>query len=161
LYLGRYGGDARGLATMERAAQMARDARVKWTREDFLWGRIESHKGEFDWTYYDHLVACAKRNGITVYGIACYWSAWTKLYTQEGADDYIRYLKAMVGHYQKDIKNWKIWNEPKIFFRQGLKELYAELLTRSYLCAIVSGVEPRTFWYDFRNDGDNPINFEH
>ena len=37
----------------------------------------------------------------------------------------------------------------------------AELIARSYLCAIVSGVEPRTFWYDFRNDGDDPIYFEH
>jgi hypothetical protein len=37
----------------------------------------------------------------------------------------------------------------------------AELIARSYLCAIVSGVEPKTFWYDFRNDGDDPIYFEH
>ncbi len=29
------------------------------------------------------------------------------------------------------------------------------------LCAIVSGVEPRTFWYNFRNDGDDPVYFEH
>ena len=35
------------------------------------------------------------------------------------------------------------------------------MIARSYLCAIVSGVEPRTFWYDFRNDGDDPIYFEH
>jgi hypothetical protein len=37
----------------------------------------------------------------------------------------------------------------------------AELIARSYLCAIVSGVEPRTFWYNFRNDGADPIYFEH
>lgn len=37
----------------------------------------------------------------------------------------------------------------------------AELIARSYLCAIVSGVEPRTFWYNFRNDGDDPVYFEH
>jgi hypothetical protein len=37
----------------------------------------------------------------------------------------------------------------------------AEFIARSYLCAIVSGVEPKTFWYDFRNDGDDPIYFEH
>ncbi len=37
----------------------------------------------------------------------------------------------------------------------------AELLARTYLCSVVSGVEPRTFWYDFRNDGDDPIYFEH
>ena len=37
----------------------------------------------------------------------------------------------------------------------------AELITRSYLCSIVSGVEPRTFWDNFRNDGEDPIYFEH
>jgi hypothetical protein len=36
----------------------------------------------------------------------------------------------------------------------------AELLARTYLCSIVSGVEPRTFWYDFRNDGEDQLYFE-
>ncbi len=270
VYLNRYGGDVEGLALMERAAQMARDAGVKWSREDFSWGRIERQRGQFDWAYYDNLVACARRNGITVYAIVGYWTGWTKPYTSEGIDDYVHFLKEMVRHYQKEIKQWEIWNEPNIFFWQGPKDLYAELLTksyaaikeidpgaqvlglstagidhkfisrmlemrapfdiltihpyrthlndlafiedlkkasdqvrltdgkrrpvwltemgwathtphntlrqdfaantlraqaeliaRSYLCAIVSGVEPRTFWYDFRNDGDDPIYFEH
>jgi hypothetical protein len=30
------------------------------------------------------------------------------------------------------IKQWEIWNEPNIFFWQGPKDLYAELLTKSY-----------------------------
>ena len=270
VYLNRYGGDEAGLALMERAAQMARDAGVKWSREDFSWGRIERQRGQFDWTYYDNLVACARRNGITVYAIVGYWTGWTKPYTSEGIDDYVRFLKVMVRRYQKEIKQWEIWNEPNIFFWDGPKDLYAELLTksyaaikeidpkaqvlglstagidhkfisrmlelkapfdiltihpyrahlndlafiddlkkvsdqvklpdgtrrpvwltemgwathtphnalrqdfvpttlraqaeliaRSYLCAIVSGVDPRTFWYDFRNDGEDPIYFEH
>ena len=37
----------------------------------------------------------------------------------------------------------------------------AELIARTYLCSIVSGVDPRTFWYNFRNDGDDPFYFEH
>jgi len=182
----------------------------------------------------------------------------------------VRFVKALVRRYGTQIKCWEIWNEPNIFFWQGPKDLYAELLTksyaaikeadataqvlglstagidqkfigrmlelkapfdvltihpyrsrlndvafiedlkkvsdqvklpdgkrrpvwltemgwathtphnslrqdfvpsslraqaeliaRSYLCAIVSGVEPRTFWYDFRNDGEDPIYFEH
>jgi hypothetical protein len=270
VYLNRYGGDARGLALMERAAQMARDAGVKWSREDFSWGRIEPQRGRFDWTYYDNLVACARRNGITVYAIVGYWTGWTKPYTPEGIEDYVRFVKELVRRYQKEIKQWEIWNEPNIFFWQGPKDMYAELLAksyaaikeidpeaqvlglstagidskyidrmlelkapfdiltihpyrthlndvafiadlkkvsdqvklpdgrrrpvwltemgwatptphntarqdfapntlraqaeliaRSYLCAIVSGVEPRTFWYNFRNDGDDPIYFEH
>jgi hypothetical protein len=270
VYLNRYGGDAGGLALMERAAQMARDAGMKWSREDFSWGRIERQRGQFDWTYYDNLVACARRNGISVYAIVGYWTGWTKPYTSEGIEDYVRFLKVLVRRYHQEIKQWEIWNEPNIFFWDGPKDLYAQLLTksyaaikevdpgaqvlglstagidqkfisrmlelqapfdiltihpyrthlddlafiedlkkvsdqvklpdgarrpvwltemgwathtphntlrqdfptttlraqaeliaRSYLCAIVSGVEPRTFWYDFRNDGDDPIYFEH
>ncbi len=37
----------------------------------------------------------------------------------------------------------------------------AERIARCYLCSIVSGVDPRTFWYNFRNDGFDPIYFEH
>ena len=270
VYLNRYGGDAAGLARMERAARAARDAGVKWTREDFSWGRIEPQRGKFDWRFYDDLVACARSNGICVYGIAGYWAPWTKPYSDEGIEDYVKYLRAMVAHYRSDIKYWEIWNEPNIFFWQGPREMYArllsksyaaikdvdpdaqvlglstagvdkkfieqmlalnapfdiltihpyrkklddfgfirelenvsemvrlpggkrrpvwltemgwathtphntlrqdfaatplrtqaELIARSYLCAIISGIEPRTFWYDFRNDGDDPIYFEH
>ena len=46
-------------------------------------------------------------------------------------------------------------------FEPNSQRTQAELLARTYLCSIVSGVEPRTFWYDFRNDGDDPIYFEH
>jgi hypothetical protein len=265
LYLGRY----RPGPEMEQASRMARDAGVKWSREDFSWSRIEPRRGRFDWAFYDDLLACAKRNGISVYAIVGYWTFWTRPYTDEGVNDYVTYLKKLVERYKNDIHQWEIWNEPNIFFWQGPKELYAtlltksyaaikeidpkaevlglstagideqfikqmlalkapfdvltihpyrtvlddqgfikdlakvsdlvrlpdgrrrpvwltemgwsthtpqnalgqdfqpnskraqaELLARTYLCAIVSGVEPRTFWYDFRNDGEDPLDFE-
>lgn len=270
LYLNRYRGDASGLELMERAANLARDAGVKWSREDFSWSRIEPRKGQYQWDYYDQLVACAKRNGITVYAIVGYWAGWTQPYTEQGIEDYVRYVRELVQRYGRDIKQWEIWNEPNIFFWQGPKDMYAdllkrsyaaikevdpkaqvlglstagidnsyirhmldlkapfdiltihpyrkhlddlgfirdletvselvrlpdgtrrpvwltemgwathtphhtvgqdfapnslrtqaELITRSYLCAIASGVDPRTFWYNFRNDGEDPIYFEH
>jgi hypothetical protein len=265
VYLGRLSGP-----DMERSARAARAAGVKWSREDFTWARIERTKGRFDWTFYDQLLDCARRHGITVYAIVGYWAPWTRPYTEEGIDDYVRFLRELVKRYHRDIKQWEIWNEPNIFFWQGPKELYATLLTKSYaavketdpsaevlglstagidlrfiqdmlrrevpfdvltihpyrrvlddpkflddlrgvsdlvrrpdgrrrpvwltemgwathvphnalgqdfqpntqraqaellarvyLCAIVSGVEPRTFWYNFRNDGDDPFYFEH
>jgi hypothetical protein len=265
VYLCRYRGDE-----MERVAQAARDAGVKWSREDFSWSRIERQKGQFEWAYYDELLACAKRNGISVYAIVAGWPSWTKPYTDEAVNGYAIFLKELVKRYKNDIKHWEIWNEPNIFFWQGPKELYAtlliksytavkeadptaevlglstagidyefikqmlakqtpfdiltihpyrkilddqafiddlkkvsdlvklpdgrrrpvwltemgwathtphnaldqdfqpntlraqaELIARTYLCSIVSGVEPRTFWYDFRNDGEDPLYFEH
>jgi hypothetical protein len=265
VYLGRY-----SKQDMEEVAKKARDAGVKWSREDFGWSRIEPQPGKFTWDYYDHLLDCANRNGITVYAIVGYWTLWSKQYTSEGVDQYVTFVRQLVGRYKDRIHQWEIWNEPNIFFWQGPKELYAEMLKKSYaaikevdpsaqvlgistagidrafidkmlklgapfdvltihpyrtkyddqafindlmkvsdqvkspdgkrrpvwltemgwathtphhvlgqgfqpvsqrtqaeliarvyLASIVSGIEPRTFWYDFRNDGDDPIYFEH
>lgn len=269
-YLYRYPANAAGFAGMSRAAAVAQAAGVKWSREEFQWARIEPRRGEFQWDFYDRLLAIARQHGIQVYAIVGYWSGWTKPYTSEGIADYVRYLQALVRRYGRDIRHWEIWNEPNIFFWQGPKELYAdllkqsyaavkaidpaatvlglstagidfdyiqrmleldapfdiltihpyrrslndqafladlrkasdlvrrpdgtprpvwltelgwatysphntlrqdfapttlraqaELIVRCYLLSIVSGIEPRTFWYNFRNDGDDPFYFEH
>ena len=110
---------------------MGSQAGVKWSRKDFGWGRIEPAKGKFDWTFYDKMVSAAKRNGITIYGELGYWTGWTKPYTPEGIEDYCRYVTAVAAHYRNDVHHWEIWNEPNIS------------------------------WYDFRNDGSDPFNFEH
>jgi hypothetical protein len=35
------------------------------------------------------------------------------------------------------------------------------LLARAYIDAVASGAAPNISWYDFRNDGTDPFNFEH
>jgi len=140
LYLYRYGGDRKGLEEMDRAAKMGADAGVKWSREEMLWNRIEPAKGKFTWTFYDKVVATAKRNGISIYGLLDYWNEWTKPYTPEGIEDYCRYVTAVVEHYKDDIHHWEIWNEPNIFFWQGPREMYAELLKQAY--AAVKQADP-------------------
>jgi hypothetical protein len=125
---------------MERAAVMARDAGVKWIREGFSWGRIEPQRGKFDWKFYDALVAVAKENGISIYGLVSGWAPWTKPYSEEGIADYQAFLKELVQHYREDVHHWEIWNEPNIFFWQGPKEMYAELLRRSY--ATIKAADP-------------------
>jgi len=140
LYLYRYGGDAAGLAQMDRAAGLARAAGVKWTREEFQWHRMEPRPGEYDWTFYDALLDTATRHGISVYGLIAYWSSWTQPYTDQGVEDYCRFVRALVGHYKDRIKHWEIWNEPNIFFWSGPKEVYFTLLDRAY--AAVKEVDP-------------------
>lgn len=132
VYLYRYSGDAAGLSRMRKAAEMARAAGVKWSREEFQWHRIEPEKGKFDWSFYDKLVDTAQNNGISVYGIIAYWSWWTKPYTKEGVEDYARYCTALVTRYKDKIKHWEVWNEPNIFFWSGPKELYNDLLKAAY-----------------------------
>ena len=265
VYLNRFRGP-----DQEAVARAARDAGVKWSREDFGWGHIEREPGKFDWAFHDRLVDVARANGITIYAIVAYFPGWSKGYTSEGIDQYAAFVRQLVQRYRDRIQQWEIWNEPNIFFWQGPKELYAEcliksyqaiketdptaevlgistagidykfieqmlakktpfdvltihpyrktlddagfiadlkkasdlvklpdgarrpvwltemgwathvphhalrqdfepnsqrtqaeLLARTYLCSIVSGIEPRTFWYNFRNDGDDPVYFEH
>jgi hypothetical protein len=36
----------------------------------------------------------------------------------------------------------------------------AELLARAYLCMLSAGIHTNISWYDFRNDGDDPLYFE-
>ncbi len=135
IYLDRFRGP-----DLERAASMARDAGVKWTREGFSWGRIEPQRGHFEWSYYDGLVATAKRYGISLYGLVSGWAPWTTAYSAEGIRDYTDFLKELVRHYRADVHHWEIWNEPNIFFWQGPKEMYAELLRKSY--AAVKEADP-------------------
>ena len=52
--------------------------------------------------------------------------------------------------------NW--WNQEG-FLPTPLR-LQAELIARAYLSCIISGVDPKVFWYDLRNDGTDPHNFE-
>ena len=128
LYLYRYSNTPSGLVEMARAARLARDAGVKWSREEFAWGRIEPRKGRYDWSFYDRLVAAARREGISVYGLLAYWSPWTRPYTKEGIADYCRFAAAAATRYKNDIRHWEVWNEPNIFFWQGPRDLYADLL---------------------------------
>jgi hypothetical protein len=139
-YLYRYPATEAGLADMERAAAVAQAAGVKWSREEFQWARIEPRRGDFQWDFYDRMLETAKRHGIQTYAIVAYWSGWTKPYTAEGIDDYVRYLEALVRRYRADIRHWEIWNEPNIFFWQGPKDLYADLLKKSY--AAVKAIDP-------------------
>jgi hypothetical protein len=45
------------------------------------------------------------------------------------------------------------------FLATPLRE-QAELIVRTYLSCIISGIDPKVFWYDLRNDGTDPHNFE-
>ncbi|HSW45832.1 MAG TPA: beta-galactosidase [Phycisphaerae bacterium] len=132
LYLYRFGGWPQFKEPLTRTAELARRAGIKWTREEFHWARMEPQRGQYDWAFYDAMVDTARENGISVYGLLAYWSAWTKPYTAEGIEDYCRWASQVVRRYKDRIKHWEVWNEPNIGFWTGPKEMYAELLTRAY-----------------------------
>jgi hypothetical protein len=132
VYLYRYHWHPSGFDGMRRAAALARDAGVKWSREQFDWSGIEPARGKFDFSFHDRMVDVAHEHGMHVYGLLCYWTPWTKPYTKEGIEDFARYAEETARHYKDRIQHWEVWNEPNIFFWAGPKELYAELLARTY-----------------------------
>ena len=132
IYLYRNGNSEEGFANMKRVAERARDAGVKWSREEFQWQRIEPRRGEFDFSFYDRLLDTADAHGISVYALVCYWTNWTKPYEEEGFRDYCNYLRTLVRRYKGRIKHWEIYNEPNIFFWSGPRERYPRLLKMAY-----------------------------
>lgn len=132
LYLYRWRGNPKATASMNRAADLARRAGIKWTREEFQWGATEPQPGKFDFAFYDQMVEVAHAHGIHVYGLLCYWAPWAKANTPEGIEAYCRWAREVVRRYKGKIKHWEVWNEPNIFFWTGPKELYATLLDQAY-----------------------------
>ncbi len=51
-----------------------------------------------------------------------------------------RYAEATVSHFKDRVKFWEIYNEPNIFFWQGPKDLYSELVKRCY--DVIKKVDP-------------------
>ena len=132
VYLYRNGADEAGYKNMDRVAALAQAAGVKWSREEFQWGRMEPTRGAYDFAFYDRLVDTANRHGISVYAIVAYWTPWTKPYEEEGFKDYCTFLRELVKRYKGRIKRWEIYNEPNIFFWSGPHDRYPTLLKMAY-----------------------------
>ncbi len=142
LYLYRFRGHPEARAEMDRLCRLAAAAGVKWTREEFHWNWLEPRPGEFDFAFFDQLVAAAEAHGIRVYGLMCYYTEWNRPpVTDEFITHYCNYLKAVVSRYKDRIRHWEIWNEPNIFFWPGPKERYPVLLKRAY--ETIKAVDPQ------------------
>jgi len=137
MYFYRYGNNQEA---REKSAEMGSRAGIKWTREDFSWAGIEPKQGHFVFDYYDNIVNTGLKYGISTYALLCYWAPWTEPYTMKGIEDFVDYTKATVQHFKNRIKYWEIYNEPNIFFWQGPKELYPELVKNCY--SVIKNIDP-------------------
>jgi hypothetical protein len=113
-------GEAR-LAAMQQAG-------IKWGRQDFSWGRIETSKGVYDFEGYDRLVSSFTRHGILIFGNL---NGSPKIHdprTPEGVEAYVAFARACVKRYAGQVDHWQIWNEPNGGYWKGSPEEYARLL---------------------------------
>lgn len=130
------------LAVMEKKAELAQAMGVKWERAEFQPHVICREKGVFDFSFYDRLVDCAERHGISLYVVfSHYWPMRGKrrfdqhdktAYTPENYTNWVETLRVSAERYRGRIAGWEIWNEPNWTFWDGPKEDYAKLVSMSY-----------------------------
>lgn len=90
------------------------DAGFKFIRMDFVWGAIETKKGQYNFQAYDELVDSLASKGIRVLFILDYGNG---LYnspnnTEDGRQAFAAFAKASVTHFKGKGVLWEIWNEP-------------------------------------------------
>jgi polysaccharide biosynthesis protein PslG len=120
----------------EKELDMIAAAGFKLVRMDFLWGRTERRKGEYDWSEYDQLTADLDKRGIRAYYILDYSNPLYEgtVITQnpdtgreedrstasprrpESVTAYAAWAAAATRHFRGRHIVWEIWNEPNIEF---------------------------------------------
>ncbi len=98
---------------------------IEWIRIDFAWGQIEPERdAEFQWAYFDAVVAAARANGLQIAGtigngyntpvrpVAPSWSRGLRpnVYIEELGE----YADAVVARYADDVDLWGLENEVHI-----------------------------------------------
>ncbi len=130
-------------ARMEQKARLAQAMGVKWERAEFLPHKICREKGKFDFAFYDRLVDCADRHGISLH--AAFSHFWPMrgnrrsdqndltAYTPETYTNWVETLRRAVERYRGRIVGWELWNEPNAAsFWRGPKSDYSKLVSLAY-----------------------------
>lgn len=110
---------------------------ASWVRFDFDWARIETERGNLDWSSVDDLVIEARRRDLRILGLLAYTPRWAR---PDGASDkappddpeeFARFVGDVLDRYKDHVRAWEIWNEPNVatFWEVGPDpQAYAELL---------------------------------
>jgi hypothetical protein len=106
-----------GSGEIERLA----GAGFKWIRMDFVWSRIETAKGIYDFSAYDRLMGRLKTVGIRPlfildYGNDLYQKGSPR--SDEARAGFCRFVEASLRHFRRQGAIWEMWNEPNISFWQ-------------------------------------------
>ena len=135
----------------ERTVQMAEQAGLGWTKQQFSWAEIEpTSKGEFvdpvgggsSWTKFDQIVDLCRSYGLQVIARLDRTPAWARPAGTSPEtpptlfEDYGDFVYAFVKHFQGRIQYIQIWNEPNIYPEWGEQPVdpvaYTEMLRTAY-----------------------------
>ncbi len=109
-----------------RTYQLVGELGVKWARLQTGWARTERVRGEFDFRWLDEVVDNLLAVGVQPwfnlgYGNPLY-IAGTPHETAVGCvplepaarEAWVRYVRAIAGHFRGRVRHWELWNEPNI-----------------------------------------------
>lgn len=136
---------------IESASEIGMD----WVRFRFDSRGIEPQMNQFDWAFFDTVVAKVIEEDMQILGVLGYTSLWNATIVPgsgEGANPYIgqyyppfdyeiwgNSVYQIVSHYKDDVHYWEVWNEPDTGIGspdagnwQGSPQEYAQLLATAY-----------------------------
>lgn len=106
---------------MDRIVDLAAEAGIHWTREEFHWEWIEPERGVQDadtLERYDHAVQSLRNKNISILGLLAYDAPWSAgangPATAAEREDYGRFAASMVERYRDSVQYWEVWNEPNL-----------------------------------------------
>ncbi len=105
----------------DRIVELAAEAGISWSREEFHWEWIEPEQGVQDADVlgrYDRSVSLLRSRDISILGLLAYdtpWSAGENApATEAQRGDYARFASSMVARYRDSVHYWEVWNEPNL-----------------------------------------------
>ena len=116
-----------------RTCAMMRQAGMGWVRSDFDWRSIEKKKGEWDFAYFDKVVAECEAEGVQLLPILGYSVPWAHP-AHAHLDAWEEYVRKVVTHYGKRLPVLEVWNEENIpgFWKEPNPTNYLAVLRRTY-----------------------------
>ena len=116
-----------------RTCAMMRQAGMGWVRSDFDWRSIEKKKGEWDFSYFDRVVAECEAEGVQLLPILGYSVPWAHP-AHAHLDAWEEYVRKVVTHYGKRLPVLEVWNEENVsgFWKDPNPTNYLAVLRRTY-----------------------------
>jgi hypothetical protein len=109
-------GVTQGTQFVDRELALAADLGARNLRVEFPWPLIEPARGAFDWRRADYIVRAARRRHVPLQPVLIYTPAWAAANANDppSADDFTRFVRAIVKRYRSTIHYWELWDEPDL-----------------------------------------------
>jgi len=147
----------------EQDLDMIAAAGFRLVRMDFLWGRTERRKGEYDWSDYDILTSELDKRGIRAYYILDYSNplyegtvitrnadtgreedrSTASPRRPESVNAFALWAAAAARHFRGRHVVWEIWNEPNIEFWKPTPDVNQYIALALATCKAIREADPQ------------------